>query len=78
MAQRFDLRQLALGFGDRLEGRGSAQRGQHHRDREGFGLGLPLAQEIARAHGGIIAVVSDRTIGTVFSVDLPVAAAARA
>jgi heavy metal sensor kinase len=53
------------------------QRGHPPRDREGFGLGLALAREIARAHGGDIAVASDGRRGTVFTVTLPEAPAPR-
>lgn len=42
-------------------------------DRAGFGLGLPIAQEIARAHGGRIEVASAEGAGTLFSVCLPLA-----
>jgi heavy metal sensor kinase len=49
------------------------QRGAPPRDREGFGLGLALAREIARAHGGSISVASDGRSGTTFSVHLPAA-----
>jgi signal transduction histidine kinase len=42
----------------------------------GFGLGLPIAKEIARAHGGTIEVDSTPGEGTTFSVWLPVAPSA--
>ncbi len=38
----------------------------------GAGLGLPIAREIARAHGGSISVESRPGYGSVFSVRLPV------
>ncbi|HXX68439.1 MAG TPA: HAMP domain-containing sensor histidine kinase [Polyangiaceae bacterium] len=38
---------------------------------QGLGLGLYLAQEIARAHGGRIDVTSDESTGTTVRVDLP-------
>ncbi len=37
----------------------------------GVGLGLPLAREIARAHGGDIHLASEPGRGSVFRVDLP-------
>jgi signal transduction histidine kinase len=40
---------------------------RHH----GLGLGLFIAQQIARAHGGSIAVTSSETDGTTFRVRLP-------
>lgn len=36
-----------------------------------LGLGLFISKEIAAAHGGTIAVASDKTSGTTFSVRLP-------
>jgi heavy metal sensor kinase len=53
------------------------ERGSGHQGRPGFGLGLPLAREIARAHGGRIAVASEPGKGATFSVFLPVAEPAR-
>ena len=39
--------------------------------REGTGLGLPIARDIARAHGGDLALVSTGPGGTVFELTLP-------
>jgi len=39
--------------------------------RRGVGLGLYIARQIVIAHGGTIAVTSDETAGTVFTVRLP-------
>lgn len=50
------------------------ERGAGQQGRPGFGLGLPLAREIARAHGGRIEAASKPGAGTTFSVWLPVAA----
>ncbi len=41
------------------------------RDSEGLGLGLHIVQQIARAHGGEVAVSSAPEVGTVFVVTLP-------
>ena len=41
------------------------------RERKGLGLGLYIASEIARAHGGLISVASSAAKGTTFRVDLP-------
>lgn len=41
------------------------------REPTGLGLGLFICQEIVRAHGGSIAVTSDATAGTSFTVTLP-------
>lgn len=43
------------------------------RTARGFGLGLPIAREIARAHGGHIEAESEPGRGTTFSVWLPLA-----
>jgi signal transduction histidine kinase len=42
------------------------------------GLGLYIAQEVARAHGGGIAVTSTASAGTTFTVTLPVRCRVRA
>jgi heavy metal sensor kinase len=49
-------------------------RGDQSRTHIGAGLGLSLAQAIARAHGGEIHVRSTPDKGSVFTVNLPVAA----
>ena len=43
---------------------------------EGNGLGLPVVSSIVDAHGGEVAVTSEVGVGSVFHVNLPVAAAA--
>ena len=48
------------------------ERGARQQSRPGFGLGLPLAREIARAHGGRIEADSKPGRGATFSVFLPV------
>jgi signal transduction histidine kinase len=40
---------------------------------EGFGLGLPIAQQIADAHGGNIAITSVENKGTLVKISLPLA-----
>jgi signal transduction histidine kinase len=40
-------------------------------DRPGWGLGLTLVRGAAEAHGGHVAVTSDRDAGTTFTIDLP-------
>ena len=39
--------------------------------REGTGLGLPIARDIARAHGGDLVLISTGPEGTVFELTLP-------
>lgn len=41
------------------------------RSQPGFGLGLSLAQAVARAHGGDIRVMSRLGVGSTFEVTLP-------
>jgi signal transduction histidine kinase len=38
---------------------------------KGLGLGLPLAHEIIRGHGGEIRVLSEQGLGTTFEILLP-------
>jgi two-component system, OmpR family, sensor kinase len=47
-------------------------RGTSEPPRPGFGLGLPIAREIARAHGGEVEIEKSDTSGTVFRVRLPI------
>lgn len=51
----------------RNESRGQAMGGEHG----GYGLGLAIAQEIAREHGGRIEATSSEAEGTTFTVTLP-------
>lgn len=39
---------------------------------DGWGLGLPLVQKIMELHGGSINVVTDRGLGSIFTISLPV------
>ena len=41
------------------------------RHRTGLGLGLYIAREIARAHGGVVEVASSAEVGTTFTITLP-------
>jgi signal transduction histidine kinase len=43
----------------------------------GTGLGLWIAQKIAKAHGGLITVTSELDVGTTFDIQLPLSAADR-
>jgi heavy metal sensor kinase len=52
------------------------ERGARQQGRPGFGLGLPLAREIARAHGGRITASSEPGRETTLTVWLPLARAA--
>jgi signal transduction histidine kinase len=38
----------------------------------GWGLGLTMVQRILELHGGSVSVVSDRGLGSIFTVNLPV------
>ncbi|MDI1239739.1 MAG: sensor histidine kinase [Polaromonas sp.] len=51
--------------------RGQVPAKAEQREPTGLGLGLFICQEIVRAHGGSIAVSSDATSGTSFTVTLP-------
>jgi len=46
-------------------------RGEMHRPAHGHGLGLNLAREIARAHGGDVVLVASENDATVFELRLP-------
>ena len=46
-------------------------RAEQARTTRGAGLGLAIAQEIAKAHGGKITVTSQSGDGTIFSVNFP-------
>ncbi len=39
---------------------------------DGWGLGLPMVKKIVELHGGTISVISDRGLGSIFTVSLPV------
>ena len=45
--------------------------GQRSRSHEGSGIGLALAQDLARLHGGTIEVRSEEGVGSVFTVRIP-------
>jgi signal transduction histidine kinase len=47
------------------------------RDRKGFGLGLPIVQELVQAHRGRVEVVSTIGAGSTFSIILPTIAPSR-
>jgi len=46
-------------------------RGDASRSSEGSGLGLPIALQVAEAHGGTIAIAGAEGPGTTVSVTLP-------
>ena len=48
------------------------ERAEHHHGKQGLGLGLYIAAEIARAHGGDLGVVSD-DVETRFTFTMPLA-----
>lgn len=39
---------------------------------DGWGLGLPMVKKILDLHGGSISVISDRGLGSIFTVSIPV------
>ena len=59
--------------GDRAIAFARMQRGSASESSEGMGVGLALAREIARAHGGTIEIESTLGLGSVFVVRLPLA-----
>jgi len=50
---------------------------QRSASHEGSGLGLSIAREIVRAHGGEISVESTVGVGTTFTIMMPIQAAGR-
>jgi two-component system sensor histidine kinase BaeS len=59
--------------GDRAIAFARMQRGSAAPSSDGTGIGLSLAREIARAHGGSIEIESTPGAGSVFVVRLPLA-----
>ena len=55
--------------------RGVVQEAERRGRQESLGLGLYIARQIARAHGGDIAVASSAESGTTFTITLPKSAA---
>lgn len=47
-------------------------RSRFSKDRQGIGLGLPLAKAIAEAHGGVIEADSQWGMGSVFTMTFPI------
>ncbi len=47
------------------------ERGDEGRGDGGFGLGLAITRELVAAHGGVISITSEETVGTTVTVDLP-------
>jgi signal transduction histidine kinase len=46
-------------------------RGAHARHIPGTGMGLAIVQQIARAHGGTLTILSSTDAGTAFTLSLP-------
>ncbi len=42
-----------------------------HRAQEGTGLGLPICQALARLHGGLMSIHSQKGVGTTVYIELP-------
>jgi heavy metal sensor kinase len=64
---------LGMNSADREIAFSRFQRGSASDSGEGLGIGLALAREIVRAHGGTIDIESQPGEGSVFSVHLPLA-----
>jgi signal transduction histidine kinase len=43
-----------------------------HAGKEGWGIGLPFVQEVAKRHGGTVVLDSSEQAGTTFTLDIPI------